>query len=202
MIFGFFLTVAQPVTDVLNPRSKVIWLGLDFTAAKLIGDRSKWGPSFRTQRILESLNELIVREYPKYDIADALNIRRVENEIQITREHNRRLNLENAVCDRLNGHFLNLDDVRQIVSLYDFKGMTGTGVMFVVEAFNKPDLKSVVWVTFVNLETREVLLSEKLVDEPAGFGLRNFWAGSIYKILKQIKRRDYDVWRRQYSREK
>lgn len=194
--------VAQPVNDIFSRNERMVWLGLDFTAAKLVGDRRGWGSPEHTQHIIADLNKLMIRESHKFNIAYALNRRRVDMEIDVTLKHNKRLDMEYAVGDRLNGHFLDRSDIDQIVRLYDFVGLSGTGILFIVEAFNKHAMESVVWVTFVNLETKEVLLSKKMMEEPAGFGVRNFWAGSIYKILKQIKKRDYGMWRREYARKK
>ena len=201
-ILGGLYAAAQPPNDIFDRNEKMVWLGLDFTAAKFVGDRRGWGSPDRTQHIIADMNKLMIRESEKFNIAYALNRRWVDMQIDVTLKHNKLLDMGNAVEDRLNGHFLDRTDIEQIVSLYDFGGLSGTGILFIVEAFNKPAMESVVWVTFVNLETKEVLLSKKMMDEPAGFGVRNFWAGSIYKMLKQIKRRDYGQWRREYARRK
>lgn len=192
---------AQPLNNIFDRDEKLVWLGLDFTAARFVGDLRGWGSELHTHHIVNSLNNLMIKESRKFDMADALNRRRIDNEIETTIDHNRQLNLENAIDERLHGHFLDHHDIQQVVNTYDFKGLTGTGVIFIVEAFNKPAMEAAVWVTFVDLETKQILFSRKMIEEPVGFGVRNFWAGSIYKIMKQIKKREYGVWRRAYARE-
>ncbi|MFT4679987.1 MAG: hypothetical protein ACI9HG_002106, partial [Flavobacteriales bacterium] len=35
--------------------------------------------------------------------------------------------------------------------------------------------------------------------KPMGFGLRNYWAGSIYSVIKQIKSSEYMSWKRHHA---
>ena len=200
LIFCTGFSVAQPAVDIFDRHEKMSWLGLDFTAAKLVGDPNGWHSEHYVHRFMTSINNLMLKESHKYDIGAALNRYRVDYEIDVTLDHNEKLNMENATDSRLRGHYLKEDDIQKIVDLYDFQGLKGTGVMFIVEAFNKLDLESVVWVTFINLDNKEVLFTRRMIEQPSGFGLRNFWAGSIYKMIKQIRRRDYDRWRREYAR--
>jgi hypothetical protein len=58
------------------------------------------------------------------------------------------------------------------------------------------------FVTFINMNTKEVLFTERMTGEPGGFGLRNYWAGSVYNILKRIKSTEYRSWQKKYSTSK
>jgi hypothetical protein len=44
------------------------------------------------------------------------------------------------------------------------------------------------------MKTKELLIHERLKEKPSGFGLRNYWAGSIYRVIKEIKKNCYNVW--------
>ncbi len=200
MLTPAFLAVgAQSMNDIFSKETKITWLGLDFTAAKFIGDVEKWDTPDKTKSIIESMNKLMIKESAKYNVGAALGRPNAEMNLRVAIEHNKRLNMDDLVTDELSSHFLRPGDVQDIVNSYDFKGMTGTGVMFIVESFDKLAVQAVVWVTFMNMRTKEVLLTKRMADSPGGFGLRNYWAGSIYRILKKIKKDDYRMWRGQYA---
>ena len=70
--------------------------------------------------------------------------------------------------------------------------------MFIAESLNKIDTEAYFHVVIINIDSKEVLLSERLRGQPSGFGIRNYWAGAIYEILKNIDSRYYRLWRNKY----
>jgi hypothetical protein len=36
--------------------------------------------------------------------------------------------------------------------------------------------------------------------QPGGFGLRNYWAGAIYVMMKQVGRREFYEWKKKYNK--
>ncbi len=201
LIFSLAVSAhAQTKNDIFSSNTPVTWLGLDFTQVRFVGDRDVWADTGRTLETLESLNNLMIKESEKYDIARAIDKARVENETRITIIHNGKLDLHDRITDTMTEHFLKASDIQGIVSKYDFKGLQGIGLMFNVESFNKPSEQAIVWVTFINMDTKEVLITEKMMQAPMGFGIRNYWAGAIYKIIKDINKSDYERWRKKYYR--
>lgn len=199
LFFGFTIN-AQTVNDVFNPNTKMTWLGLDFTATKLIGDREAWKNTEHVREVFESLNYLMEKEKDKYDVALTMDKPNTDYELRVTLSHNSKLTFDNLFSDDPYDHVLKESDIQQIVSKYDFKDLHGLGLLFNIETFNKPGEQSIIWITFVNMDTKKVLLTEKMTQQPMGFGLRNYWAGAIAKTLKDIKKTDYERWRKTYYR--
>jgi hypothetical protein len=56
------------------------------------------------------------------------------------------------------------------------------------------------WVTFIDMKTRQILFTERMVAEPGGFGLRNYWAGAIKGVLEKMRKKEYEMWRKKYFR--
>ncbi|HEY9006235.1 hypothetical protein [Ohtaekwangia sp.] len=195
------ITLAQDRSDVFKEDAKITWLGLDFSNAKLIGDREKLGSESDIRHLIEAWNNLIVSEGDKFDVAAAIDKKKIEKNIQPTLDHNATLDvlsmLSNAEKDYIH---LNRDGVAEIVASYDFKGVSGIGLMFNIESFSKMNEEASMWVTFINIDTKEVLFSERVVAEPRGFGMRNFWAGAIFGALERIKKKEYSMWRKKYYR--
>lgn len=192
--------LAQSKSDVFNPASKITWLGLDFSGAKFIGDRERLGSESDIRHLIDALNDLLVKEYEKFNVAVALKRKSVETSVDVTKEHNAELDILSLIAASPSEHVhLNRELVDEIVNSYDFKGLTGIGLMFNVESLNKIMEEGSFWITFVNMETKEVLFAERLTAPPSGFGMRNFWAGAVNGVLAKIKKKEFDNWKNRHS---
>jgi len=202
-ILSFILSCpafTQTKSEVFDPNTDVTWLGLDFSGAKFIGDRERLGSESDLHHLLDALNELMVKEADKYNVAAALQKKKVEYGTEVTTEHNAGLDVLSMISAEGKDHIhLKPGDVEEIVSSYDFKGKSGIGLMFNVESFNKLIEEGSFWVTFVNMGTKEVLFTERLTAPPSGFGMRNFWAGSVNGVLTKIKKKEFDNWRKKHA---
>ncbi len=195
--FGY----GQQMQDIFDRKTKITWLGLDFTGAKFIGDRERYGSTSDVQHLLESWNDLMIKERSKFDVAGAIDKLKVEDALEVTKEHNANLDVSEIFSNEKKDHFhLKPDDIVAIARDYDYKGLTGIGVMFNIESFSKPDEEGAMWITFVNMKTKEVFFSERVGGQPGGFGMRNFWAASIYNVLKKIEKKEFEMWRKKYFR--
>jgi len=192
---------AQTKSDVFRKEVAVTWLGLDFTNAKLIGDRERFGGESDVRHLMEAWNGLILAEPEKFDVAKAIGRSKLENAVEVTNEHNAELDVMSMFSESENDHLhVKPSDVEQIVGDYDFKGKSGIGLMFVVESFNKINEEGSLYVTFINMDSKEVIFTERMVAEPKGFGMRNFWAGAVYGIITKMQKKDFEKWRKTYFR--
>jgi hypothetical protein len=192
---------AQDMQDIFDRKAAVTWLGLDFTGAKLIGDRERLGSISDVQHLVEAWNDLMLKEQEKFDVALAIDKIKAENALEVTKEHNANLDVSEMFSSELKDHFhLKPDNIVAIVADYDFKGKNGLGVMFNVESFSKLNSEAALWVTFINMGTKEVFFSERVTGEPGGAGLRNYWANAVYNILKSMRKKEFEMWRKKYYR--
>ena len=195
------LSVGQDMRDIFDSKSTITWLGLDFTGAKFIGDREKFGSESDTRTLLEAWNKLMIAEAEKYDVAAAINKVKVEKGIQVTIDNNAQLDLSQIFSEDSKDHIrLKGEHIAEIISSYDYQGKTGIGLMFNVETFNKTNVEGVVWITFINLDSKEIFFTERLTAPPGGFGVRNYWAGCIKSILEKMKKKEFEMWRKKYYR--
>jgi hypothetical protein len=196
-----FTMKAQTVNDIFEPNTKITWLGLDMTGAIFIGDREKWGSQSDIQNTIKSWNDLFLREKDKFNVTAMLRKKTpVEFKLDITQNHNAELDISNILSEKSADHIhLRKDGVEQIAAAYNYEGLTGIGLMFNVESFNKTNNEGSLWVTFVNMATGEVLLTERMTAAPRGAGVRNYWAGAVFEIMEQVKKREYEQWRKKYQ---
>jgi hypothetical protein len=191
---------AQNQNDVFNNNTPISWLGLDFSEALLIGDTEKFKDDQTIKDFITSLNALMISEADKYNIAEVFQKTKVENAVEVTDEQNRSIKVESLRSSSLKSSHLSPEAIQKIVSQYNFKGKDGIGLMFNIDSFNKFTEQGSLWITFVNMRTKKVIMTELLLDKPRGFGIRNYWAGCIYAILKQVKKVEFESWKEKYYR--
>lgn len=204
LLLSFFLlasmgTQAQTAKDVFDQKTEITWLGLDFTATKIIGDKENWS-GYDPIQLFGAWNQLMINEREKYNVAEALHRDHVKPALEITMDHNSALNVTDLFADVTSNEFkLAPDIVQTIVESYNFKDYSGIGIMFIVETLDKPMKEGAFFVTFINMNTKEVLFTERMTNAPGGFGMRNYWASCVYNILKRIKNSQYHTWQKKYS---
>jgi len=193
---------AQTVNDIFDPNVPVTWLGWDLTGAIFIGDREKFGSQSDIQRLMKSWNDLMDRERDKFNVSSMMRKKEpVVYKLDVTTNHNAELDISNILSEKSADHVhLRKDGVEQIASSYNYEGLKGIGLMFNIESLNKTNNEASLWVTFVNMESGQVLLTERVTGSPSGGGLRNFWAGAIKEIIDHVKKKDFEAWRKKYQR--
>ena len=206
MTFCIMLSVVSAVmaqtsmNDIFDKNVSMTWLGLDFTGAKLLGDREKYGSSSDVKFLIKSWNDLIEKEHDKYNVGAAFHKVKVDSKIDVTRVHNEELDVTEMLSnDPKEDLHLKQEDIASIVTSYDFEGLTGLGLMFNIESFNKFNQKGAIWVTLVDLGTKEIIHTERILGAPGGSGLRNYWARSILEVMEEVKGKQYKIWQKKYA---
>ncbi|MBN1145090.1 MAG: hypothetical protein JXA72_11740 [Bacteroidales bacterium] len=172
-------TVAQDKAKAKSEKA-VTWYGIDFTVAKftLVTE----DPSVIVNQYLKSLNMLIQMEPAKFDIKKWFNKTEVTMDIDQVNERNSKIDPGTLVIT--DDHKITLDDVKSVIAKYDTKGKSGLGLIFVAENLHKVTQTGSYYVVFFDQETKEIVDARQYVAKAVGIGFRNYWAGSIYNIMK------------------
>ncbi|MBL7931607.1 MAG: hypothetical protein JNL60_06890 [Bacteroidia bacterium] len=72
----------------------------------------------------------------------------------------------------------------------------GLGLVFIVESFDKSYHRGNYWIVFFDIQSRKILFSDYCSGSPSGFGLRNYWAGSLKHVLAEIQILRYNMWKK------
>lgn len=183
LLLAFVATHAQNVFDYKEP---VTWLGLDFSALQLI----KYDETVTEQELQDKYfpgwNDLIVNEKDKFDIAKAIDHDDVAYDIEAVKAVNSSAKGKFITDDAKAFTHLDEAQVKKMVKQYNLKGKTGLGLVFIVEAMDKAQKEASIWVTFIKMDTKEVLLTKPVTGASGGFGFRNYWAGAINKVMKAL----------------
>jgi len=192
---------AQSVNDIFDPKTTITWLGMDMTGAIFIGDREKFGSQSDIQNLIKSWNDVLEREKEKFNVQ--LMVHKtvpVDMKLDVTRNHNSDLDISNILSEKTGDHVhLRKNGVEQIAAAYNFDGATGVGLMFNIESFNKTNNEASLWVTFINMGTGEVIITERMTANPGGAGVRNYWLGAVRGIMEKVKKKEFTVWQKKYK---
>ncbi len=194
---------AQTLKDVFtNSETPVFYLGIDFTQTKLIDDATANEMDIR-DRQYDAINDVIVAEPKKYDLAGAFHKSEVDHDLGYVAKKNEKANAEAIKSTNTSDfHRFKEDDVAKIVSSYDFGDKGGIGLLFVTEALSKSKKAAAVWVTLLDMKTRKVLMTERMegsVGRFGGFGFRNYWASPFKDIIDAIEKKKYSEWKSKYG---
>jgi hypothetical protein len=158
----------------------ITWYGIDFTRAKFTLVTEE--PSLIVNQYLKSINQLVQMEPEKYDLKKWFNKTETSVDLVPVTERNATINPETIVSN--DAHSITEDDVKEVVANYKNSGKPGLGLLFVAENLNKPLESASHYVVFFNQETGEIVDSRRFEVKPSGIGFRNYWASTVYNIMK------------------
>jgi hypothetical protein len=193
--------VSQSIKEVFNnSETPLVYLGIDFSETRVLDQGN--ADDIRN-RLYGSINQLVVDEFKKFDIKGAFRKSYVENYISAVSDMNQKANLSDIISNNPSDFTrLKESDISSHAKKLDVKGKTGIGLVFVVEALRKIEKKgdAAIWVTFVDLKTKKVLMTERVIeDAKGGFGFRNFWASTIKELIDDIDKHKFKDWKKQYG---
>lgn len=191
---------SQPIKEVFNnSESPIAYLGIDFSKARLL---DVGNVDDIRNRLYGSINELIVNEPKKFDLLGAFRKSKIDHDFGAVTKNNAKTNL-NDILSTNSADFNRFteSDISAIVKALDLSGKTGVGLLFVMEAMRKIDKKGEAanWVTLVDMKTKKVLMTERIVTKATGIGFRNYWASTIKEVIDEIEKKKYKEWRTKYG---
>ncbi len=203
LVFVSITSNSQTVEDFFkNKETKITWLGVDYSHVKLIGDFSQFGEAGKKdfvdikQKYFPAWNNIIIKEKTKYDVKGMVNRREITYNLNDIRKIN-----DNADIFKMEAYDnpnYTKDDIIKFVSKYKFTSTDdGIVILLIAEALNKNDNIGIYHFIAMNPKTNKVLINERVSGKPGGFGVKNYWARSIYESLKEIKSNYYN-WGKKY----
>ncbi len=196
------LSYSQKVEDLfVQSDTKISWLGIDYSNVKLIGDFAQFfgagerSPAQIKERYFNAWNRLILAEPDKYDIKGMLRKDFVYFDIDMMLGVNNACSI--SELEAYQTPVYTLDQIKTFVKKYNLNNKTGIGVALIAESLNKNEKIAVYHFVALNMKNGEILLHQRISGAPSGFGIRNYWAGSIYDVFKLIRKTYYPQWKRE-----
>ena len=194
-------TFAQTAKDVFgNSETQILYLGIDFTKAKLIDDANANALDIR-ERQYAGINDLIINEPNKYDLKSAFHKSYIDHDLGLVARRNDKINAEQIKSTNTSDyHRFKEADITDLVKGFDFGDKKGVGLLFVMEAMSKSEKSAAIWVTLIDMSTKKVLMTERLEGKTGmSFGFRNYWATAIKNVIDNIEKKKYQEWKSKYG---
>ena len=200
-----FIGLAQPgysqtAKEFFNSsETPVTYLGIDFSQARLIGDAGASAADLKDKHF-PGINQVIINEPKKYDLPKAFKRASINNDITVTESVNAKIDADKIkISSSSDESRLDAAAIQNVVNGYDLSGKKGVGLVFIIENLNKTGAKGSMYVTFIDMGTRKVLFTERMIGKAGGFGYKNYWAKSVYEVLEEIEKSKYKEWKNRNS---
>tara|TARA_Y100000782_G_scaffold115244_1_gene156178 strand:+ start:1745 stop:2371 length:627 start_codon:yes stop_codon:yes gene_type:complete len=193
------LSYAQTAADFFNQSSgyTVAWKGVDYTHVKILGDFGGRSAEQVKNEFFESWNYVVLEESEKYNWAEALRTPNLKNDVGMIMEKNKEAVTDDMVV--YSAPEYSEEDIQGFVKEYTPTEEGEIGVVLIAEAYNKLKPEGQYAFVVYNTKTLEVLMQQKVTGKPGGFGLRNYWAATIYNVLEKVEKNYYKKWKSSYK---
>lgn len=175
-------------------RREITWLGVDFSKAKFTRDGFEMTQEIM-RRYFNDWNMLIITDQKKYDVRMSFRKPVMQYDLSWVSKKNKSVKVNNVLCDFITVDAIQTDEtIVNYVQSNLFPSVTTYGLLFIVESFDDMTKSGTVWVVIVNTETNQVVLTEKFIKSPSGFGLRNYWGRVFYNLFFDIQKFAFLRW--------
>jgi|SRR5450432_450262 len=173
-----------------------IYLGIDFTRAKLINDE-KSDPKIIQSEQFNGINDLIIHENKKYDVQEAMHRKYWTVDRAEVESRNLKTNFDSLKSSNENDLYrLDKTDIDNLVSHFNYGNHTGYGVLLIVEGMSKTKKIITIWFTIIDINSKKVLFASLVEGKlGSGFGFRNYWASAIKNAIGEVKSDKYEAWK-------
>ncbi len=189
---------AYSVKDIFRV-TQITWFGLDFSNIRLIGPEGFTDPQNIIDTYFDAMNTLVLNEPDKYDLKKIFYKQEVSIDLSVVNERNNLPDPGKMVLEGNAEYSLDVATISKIVKAYKPGEKEGIGLVFIMDNFNKTQDMGYMWVTFFDISTKGVLLTERMSGKASGFGFRNYWANTYYVVMKAIEKTGYNSWKVKYK---
>ncbi len=170
----------------------VICYGIDYTGAKVYGAAESVE---QFAQAFVGINKLLLTEREKYDLSYITGTS-VTVELQPILDKYDDAVYDGLLINNTSNIVVPEPDYEAIVAGYDIEQTSGSGLVLIAKVLDKYSAKATYQIVEFDIATRKVLGSREYTGKARGFGLRNYWAGSVYDIIKSFAYADYGYFGR------
>lgn len=162
----------------------ILYYGIDFTEAKFVGKEGFTNPVDLQENYLNKWNQLIINESSKYDILKFNKKDTLVNHIEEVTQANEKVDPNKLVVETLSEEDKEILNLVEILKKYTPTEKEQLGLLYAVVRFDKIYKEGVTHAIYFNTKTKEILFSDYGMYTPSGFGIRNYWAKTLYYTMK------------------
>lgn len=185
LFFLLFLTVSLfsfGQNPNLDDVATIKFYGVDYSQAKVYG-AAETGTEFK--HAFDEINQLFITQPKKFDVGKRIDKGVNEVSLNAVNEVNQKINPDDLFTTN-NGYTLDEEQISDAIKALPIEKEPGIGMVIVAKLLNKADNRGTYQIVYFNTETKEIVADWPTNGKARGFGLRNFWAGSVYSALKKL----------------
>lgn len=167
----------------LKDIEELTFFGVDFSMAKVYGADETTG---QFKDAFYGINTLFQREPKKYDLDKAFDAK-VTLDLTTAQDLIEQIQKADFVAQNA-GYELTNEEIAEHIRHFDTGNAQGFGSVFIAGLLNKEKGQATYNVVVFDLVTKDIVFNKQFTEKARGFGLRNFWAYSVYKTLNKIKK--------------
>lgn len=181
-LFLTSLVNAQDETSLKNI-DELTFFGVDFSIAKVYGADETTG---QFKEAFYGINTLFQREPKKYDAAKAFDAN-VTTDLETSQ--NLIEQLDKATLFTNDDRYVLADEaIAKQIGQFNTREAKGYGAVLIAGLLNKVKTEATYNVVVFDIATKKIVLNRQFTEKARGFGLRNYWAYPVYKVLKEVQK--------------
>ena len=177
----------------------LVFFGVDYSHVKLIGDHGNVSGSsmpldYIRDTYFNSINEVVMNEQKKFNFEKATGGKKISYDFTSVLAANKAAKTDDMKAITATKP-LDLNVVAEMVKGYSSSAAKGSvGMVLIVDQMNKFEEAAYFYVTFFDTDSKKLLLTAYVKGKAGGFGYRNYWAGAIASVVKDMTKSDWEYW--------
>ena len=181
MIFALLSAFLFQVQGV-KAQSPNVFFGVDFSLAKAYGIEESASELIEA---FDKINNLFISEGSKYNPSKAFKSKDMKLTLAMVRDRIENIDKKELIVDT-NDYLLMRKDIEEQVKDYNTGDAEGVGAILIADVLDKSQNKASYHAVVFDIRTKKVISVKQVSGKAKGFGLRNFWAGSMRSALSQL----------------
>lgn len=179
--------------DKVKQADEIIWYGMDLSLASLNNSKKiKFGELIRDTHCptwIERLNDELPEKKLEGTYYFGKNITYDPISVQ---DRYKLLNAETWVT--YYEKKINEEEIRDVIKEYNLPQERGIGSVLIIESLNKPKERTIAYLTFFDIDSREIYWLIKSQAKPDGWGMTKYWSegfkGNLKCSLKETQKKE------------
>ena len=188
LVLCFIAIKAAQAGDVPADKT-LVWCGLDYSKVKMIGSMDFRRPEQIFPARLADWNGLFMKEMlPKVEgitksLRTDLSAVQARNEKATSKQIERE---DGSREEKVLSTHITETDIAATIRSYELKQRQGLGLVFIMDRLVKLQETGCLFVVFFDIDSREVLLSQRVCAEADGSSFRSHWFNPIKIAVKKL----------------
>ncbi len=185
--------------EMVFSADSLVFFGVDYSRVKLIGDHGNVsGSTMPLDHIRDtyfnSINEVVMNEQKKFNFEKATDGKKISYDFTSVLAANKSAKTDDMKAITATKP-LDLNVVAEMVKGYSSSAAKGSvGMVLIVDQMNKFEEAAYFYVTFFDTDSKKLLFTAYVKGKAGGFGYRNYWAGAIASVVKDMTKSDWEYW--------